>query len=311
MKRICVIASGGDAPGMNACLEAIYLHAGARGYETWVAFSGYDGLIYDNISYVTPEKVIGISGISGYVYKSARSPLFTTKQGFTAAISNIKKHGFEAVIVIGGNGSFIGAGRLKKAGIPVIGVPATIDNDVFTTRHNLGFSSACETAVQMVDMLRATMETNQRDHVVLLMGRHCDDLARTVGQATFADIIDMEGNRHTPQMVANIFAAKRKAGKTSCMMIMQERKGPSAIQEAIDAANYMQELCTVSGDSQIRMNTLGHLQRGAPPSCRDRFLAVAYGRGAVDSIVKKHFGVSLAMIDRDVCLVDLPVAPIP
>jgi len=310
-KRICILASGGDAPGMNACFEAIYHRASEFGLEVFAAMHGFDGLIDDDIVRVTRENGTGISGVSGCVFKCARSPRFKTRDGFASAIATIKKHQFDALIALGGDGSFIGLGRLKNAGVPLVGIPATIDNDVPFTKESLGFSSACENAVELIDMLKVTMETNGRDHVVQIMGRHCNDLAQTIGEATFADIIDMEGHRHTPKMVADIFAQKRRQGKTSCFMIMLERKNTDVVQEAIANANYLQELTQVSGNSSIRMNTLGHLQRGARPSCHDRFLAVTYGRAALDCVMRKKFGVSVAMINGQIKLVNIDLTPIP
>jgi len=311
MKKICVLASGGDAPGMNACMEAIFLRGSELGYDVWVAVSGYDGLVKGQVAKLTPQNACGISNKSGCVFKCARSPLFMTRDGFNSAVTNIKKYGFEAVIVIGGNGSFCGAGSLKVAGIPVIAIPATIDNDVFITKHNLGFSSACESAVQLIDALKTTMETNDRDHIVQLMGRHCIQLSYMVGMATFADIIDMEGQRNTPAEMAKLIASKRKSGKSSVYMLMQERKGTDAVSEAVNSAQYLKDLWALSGNANTRMNTLGHLQRGAPPSCRDRYLGVVYGQAALDCVVNKRFGVGLGLVNDQVSCIDIDPMPLP
>ena len=296
---------------MNACMEAIFLRGSELGYEVWVAVAGYDGLVKDNLLRLTVSNTVGISYKSGCVFKCLRSPSFQTRDGFNKALAVIKKHGLEALIVLGGNGSFKGMGCLKSAGIPVIGIPATVDNDVFYTKHNLGFSSACESAVQLIDTLKATFETNDRDHIVQLMGRHCCELSYTVGTATFADIIDMEGQRHSPANAAQLIANKRKAGKSSVYMLMQERKNVDAVAEAMDGANYLKDLWAATGNKDIRMNILGHLQRGARPSCRDRFLGVVYGQAAVDCIVKKKFGIGLGYMNDQVGFVDIEPIQIP
>jgi 6-phosphofructokinase 1 len=311
VKKICILASGGDAPGMNACMEAVFFKGKELGYEVWVAVSGYDGLIKDEFVLMTAENSCGISQKSGCVFKCSRSARFVTTEGFAKALANFKKHDFEAMIVLGGNGSFYGMGRLKNAGLPVIGIPATIDNDVFFTKHNLGFSSACENAVQMIDILKETMETNDRDHIVQLMGRHCSELTNTVGTATFADIIDVEENRHTPEAVAEIFKKKRRYGKTSCFMIMQEKRYADPATEAIGGAEYLKHLWVASGDSNIRMNTLGHLQRGARPSCRDRYLGVVYGHAAVDCVINKHFGVGIGITNDQISYTEIELSPVP
>ena len=322
-KKICVLASGGDAPGMNACIEAFAFAAFSKGLEPYGAVKGYDGLIKNEIvqlidrsrthkgSLVSRENarnVRGISGQCGSVLKCGRSPDFANPEGFNRALATIQKHGFATIVVIGGNGSFQGAACLKAAGVPVIAIPATVDNDLFYTRHNLGFSSACENAVQMVDMLKATMQTNNRDHVVQLMGRHCPALALKVGIATFSDIVDIDGHRHTPQQAAQILKQKRAQGSESCTMIMQERKGADSIHEAIESANYLRDLAIAANDNQIRMNTLGHLQRGASVTAHDRWLGANYGVMAVDLAINGQFGTAVGWIKDQFSAVSIETA---
>ena len=290
---------------MNACLEAIVNRAASHGFELWVAIMGYDGLVNGNLVPVTRANCSGISGRAGCVIKCGRSEAFTTDSGFAKAIETIKQNGFEGLIVIGGNGTFMGVERLRSAGISVIAIPATIDNDVFFTKHNLGFSSATENAVALIDMLKVTMETNERDHVVQLMGRHNADLAQKVGEASFADVIDTVNKRHSAAEVVQIFKELRNQGKESCLMIMQERKNIDAAHEAIESANFLTELIVAAQDKRIRMNTLGHLQRGAAPSAHDRWLAVNYGNMAVDFAAKKRYGVAIGLLHSEFKAVEL------
>jgi len=311
IKRVCVLASGGDAPGMNACIEGLYLFANQNGLEIFASKGGFEGLINDDLVRLSNDNATGISGKSGCVFKSARSPRLKTREGFQNTLNTLKRHKIEALVVIGGNGSYVGAGRFKSAGVNILFVPATIDNDVCFTKNSLGFSSACESTVQLIDQLKSTMETNNRDHVVQLMGRHCNALSETVGAATLADIIDMEGNRHTPKQVAQIFANNRKHGKTSNFMIMQEVKAENAVEESIVSAKFMEQLKTESKDDNIRMTTLGHLQRGATPSCRDRFLAIMYGRAIVDCILRGIFCVGVNMKSGNITFEEIQFAPIP
>ena len=308
MRKICVLASGGDAPVMNACVEAVFNRASASGIEVWAAIMGFDGLVRDKVVKITPQTVRGASCMSGCVYKCGRSPEFTTEQGFAAALGNIKKHGFECIIVIGGNGSFMGLGRLKSVGVPVIGIPGTVDNDVFFTKHNLGFSSACESAVALIDVLKSTMLTNNRDHVVQLMGRYCSDLAQTVGIATFADVIDTNDHRHTPGEVAEIFKQQHAAGVESCTMILQEYKKVDAVAEALESAKFLKALSAATNDNSLRMNTLGYLQRGANPSARDRWLGSNYGALAVDLAARRQYGVAVGLIKDEFAVIELDEA---
>ena len=311
MQKICILASGGDCPGMNACVEAIYKYAKANGMNTVAAMNGFDGLVDDVFVNVTDTNATGISHKSGCVFGCSRSPRIKEHQGFKSAVSNIKKHGIDAMIVIGGNGSLVGAGRFKNAGINVTFIPGTIDNDVPGHKHSIGFSSACENSVKLIDTLKATMETSERDHIVQLMGRHCNELTQRVGIATFADVIDMEGARVTAQQVANVFVQNRKAGKTSNFMIMQERKAENAVKERLEDAKFLNEISRAAKSDNIRMSVLGYLQRGASPSCHDRFLAVLYGKAAVECIAKKQCGMGVAFINDGLHLLNIELAPIP
>jgi 6-phosphofructokinase 1 len=292
-------------------VESVYLYGAQKGFEVVAAINGYNGLVDEDFVTLNAENATGISGRGGCVFKCGRCQRIYEKKYFDMAVKNIKKHKFDGVVVLGGNGSAIGAGRFKAAGVNVILVPSTIDNDVDFTKHSLGFSSACETGVKMVDMIKNTMETSQRDHIILLMGRHCNELANRIGLASFADIIDMEGDRHTPETVAAIFAANRKKGKTSSFMIMQEKKSADHVSEMADSAKFVEQVWAASANKEVRLNTLGYLQRGAEPSCYDRFLAVMYGRTSVDCIIRKKFGVGLSATDGVVSLIELPLAPLP
>jgi len=311
MTKICVFACGGDAPGMNAFFEAVYLYGTAKGLEVFAAIDGFNGLIDNKVVRITAQNGTGISEKGGCVFKCGRSPRVMEHDGFMTAMANIRKNKFDTIVVAGGNGSLIGAGRFKSAGVNVVFVPATIDNDVSTTSNSLGFSSACESSVKMIDMLKDTMETSNRDHVVQLMGRSCNALAGTVGTATFADLVDMEGARYTPEQVADVFMRNRRAGKTSNMLIMQERKGKDFTDDILSGVSFVKKLCIACNDNNIRITTLGYLQRGAEPTCRDRYLAVMYARAAVESILARQFGVGVALVNEAIVYINIESAPIP
>jgi len=290
MKQICVLASGGDAPGMNACLEGILVAAGEKRIQVFGAFGGYDGLIEKRIEKLD---IKNISHLTGSVLKCGRSEAFKTKEGTDRAVEVLKN--FDALIVMGGNGSLSGAGRLSKAGVRVIGIPATIDNDLPYTTHSLGFSSAVEECVRLIDNLRSTMRTNDMDHVVQLMGRGCSLLTQKVGFATFAEIVDINENRHTPEQVAKIFETNRAGGQKSNLMVMQEKVGGSSLDDVVESVNYLIELSQAMDTSRVRMTTLGHLQRGAAVSAHDRWLGCNYGRMAVELLSKGKHGVKLGL----------------
>jgi len=311
MRKICVLASGGDCPGLNACIEAIYLSSIANGMEVWAAINGFDGLVTGEIVKACRDSATGISNRSGCVFGCNRGIKYRTHEGFKSAIANIKKHGFECIVVLGGNGSLVGTGRLRTAGINAVYIPSTVDNDVPGYKKSLGFGSACESAVKMVDMLRATMETSERDHIVQLMGRNCNELAVRVGTATFADLIDMEGARISPEQVASVFKANRAAGKKSNFMILQEFKADDAVQEKLVSAEYLKRIMQAMGTNDIRLNVLGHLQRGADPSCFDRYLAVRYGKAAVECVLHKKYGFGLDLVKDTITFHEIEFSPIP
>jgi len=302
-KKVLIVASGGDAPGMNACVESVWTHSRPMGWQVFVA-AGFGGLIERLWNPVTSG---GISHLTGCVYKSGRSKAFNTEEGIKLAVKNGKE--FDAVIVLGGNGSLKGAWeKLVGSGVNVLGIPATIDNDVYFTKNSLGFSSAVEEGVRLVDNLNATMRTNDRDHVIQIMGWHCDEITKTIGQASFADVIDINDNRHTPEQIAQIMHQNRTGGKESSTILIQERveKGKernfiTEMHESVDAWN---QLAAFAGDD-FRGHILGHLIRGAKPSARDRWLGFHYGRVAVELISKSKFGVGIGLVGDDWVTMDL------
>jgi 6-phosphofructokinase 1 len=298
--KICIVVSGGDAPGMNACVEAIFNYAMHLGMQVHVAIAGYQGLVNNVIVEATREKCNNISHQAGCVYRCARCPEFKTAEGFNAAMNTIISHAFDALVVIGGNGTLMGLEALKRAGINVIGIPATIDNDVFFTKNSLGFSSACEAIVQELDMVKATMGTHERNFLVTVMGRHCNELALKTGVASFANMIDIEERRHAPVEIAKLFVEQRAKGNMSCMTLLQENRP--------DAATLHGEVKALAQDGNLREDVLGYFQRGAPPSCHDRFLGAHYGVIAVDHIKNRKFGVVIGQINDEFVSVNLETA---
>jgi 6-phosphofructokinase 1 len=310
MQKICVLASGGDAPGMNACVKAVFERGKALGFEVQIAVNGLDGILDENFVKLTDENTALIANRTGCVFLCGRCPRFNDSAGVLKTAANLKKHKFDALIVIGGNGSQIAVGRLIVAGVNTVFIPGTIDNDVPHTKHALGFSSAMESAIQNIDALCGTFTTIKRDHIVELMGRGCNELATVLGLASFADAMDMEGSRMTPEQVGNLFKSNRKKGKNSNFVIMQERKEKDEVAMKMASAKYLGEVMKATGDETIRMTTLGFLQRGGVPSCRDRWLGVLYGRASVDCVRDKKFGVGVTLENDKISFYEVEKKPI-
>ncbi|MCL2587185.1 MAG: 6-phosphofructokinase [Firmicutes bacterium] len=300
-KKILVIASGGDAPGMNACVESIWTHAQKFGWQVFGG-AGYTALIEGLWVPIDAALASGISHMTACVVGSSRSKAFGTPEGIAAAVANAKAS-FDAIVVLGGNGSLKGAWeKLERNGVNVIGIPATIDNDVFFTKNSLGFSSAVEEGARLVDNLNGTMRANERDHVIQIMGWHCDELTKAIGEATFADIIDVNENRHSPQQIAQILERNRTAGKGSSTVLIQEKvdksKDRNFIREMHEGVDFWNQIAAFAGDD-IRGHILGHTLRGAAPSARDRWLGFHYGRVAVELIQVGKFGVGIGLVGDD------------
>ena len=314
IRRIGVLTSGGDAPGMNAAIRAVVLTAIHFGVECVGIRRGFNGLISGDMIPLTAGQVAGISKHGGTVLFTARSAEFFTPEGQKRAADNCRFMGLDGLIVIGGDGSFHGAQKLAELGVRVIGIPGTIDNDIGCTSYTIGFDTACNTAVEAVDRLNDTMQSHERCSVVEVMGRHSGHLALNVGIATGATVTlipEMEIDFVTD--VADRIRAARLSGKTHFTVIVAE--GASMSAEAVAAK--IKEATGVD----TRVTTLGHLQRGGPPLVRDRVTASRMGYKAVelllsgtynriicmrgDQIVDYDINEALAMtkgLDVDACL---------
>ena len=280
-----MLASGGDAPGMNACMEAVFNYGMQLGFEVWVARMGYDGILNEHLVLATRDKCNGISHLAGCVYRCGRSTAFNSVSGTRKAIEVLRKHAFDALVVLGGDGSLRGLERLKQAGINVIGVPATVDNDCYYTKNALGYASAVEAVVQYVDRIKPTMQTNERSFMVQVMGKGCSDLALTSAVACFANFVDRSEKRYTAAQVSDLFNSQREKGNTSCIGIVEENRK--------DLDTFLEGIKIRSHDGKVRLDQGYYYQRGAVPSFRDRLLAAQYGIKAVDLIKEGKYGVAI------------------
>ncbi len=273
VKRIGVLTSGGDAPGMNAAIRAVVLTAQHLGIECVGVRRGYNGLISGDVINMTADDVMGITRLGGTCLYTARSPEFMTKKGLKRGADNCKFMGIDGLVIIGGDGSYRGALALSKAGIPVIGIPGTIDNDIGCTTYTIGFDTACNTAIDACDKLDDTMQAHERCSVVEVMGHRAGHLALNVGISTGATVTlipEMEINFERD--VADRIRSARLAGHTHFTVIVAEG--------AASAHNVAEKIKELTG-IETRVTTLGHIQRGGTPLVRDRVTASRMGYRAV------------------------------
>ena len=273
MKTIGVLTSGGDAPGMNAAVRAVVRTAISQGMKVKGIFRGYNGLIEGDIQDLDIRSVSDIIHRGGTVLYTARSPHFKTEEGMAEAIANCKKHGIEGIIVIGGDGSYRGARDLSMRGIPCIGIPGTIDNDISSTDYTIGFDTAMNTAMEMVDKVRDTAQSHDRCSVVEVMGRRAGYIALQSGIAVGATaILVPEIDTKVEDVVAKI-RETQYTGKKHFIVIVAEGVGGVA-----EIAAKIEEQTGI----EARATVLGHVQRGGRPTVRDRVMATEMGYSAVE-----------------------------
>jgi len=290
--RIGVFCSGGDAPGMNACVRAVVRSAVAAGHEVVGIMRGYQGLLEedfflarDNRPCMTLRSVSGISPLGGTILRTSRCEEFKTAAGQEKAAKILQRHAIDALIPIGGDGTFHGAVALAEHwGGRIVGCPGTIDNDLIGTDFTIGFATAVQTAVEAVDKLRDTAESHERMFLVEVMGRHSGYIALHTALAAGAEVACIpETGTHVPAIVEKLKILKAR-GKKSIMVVVaegDEEGGAARLAEHLDAAG-----CPFS----IRTVILGHLQRGGSPVPADRILAARLGDFAVRSILEGHTG---------------------
>ena len=278
IKRIGVLTSGGDAPGMNAAVRSVVRSASSLGIECLGIRRGYNGLISGDIEKLGPESVSRIINRGGTVLYTARSEEFRTEQGRKKAAEVCRLFGIDGLVAIGGDGTFRGLLEFSKYGISTVGVPATIDNDIACTDYTIGFDTAANTAIEAVDRLRDTMQSHERCSVVEVMGRNAGHLALYVGLASGATaVLVPEKPFDFERDVAERIRIARINGKTHFMIIVAEGAG-----SAMTIGDKIHEELGVD----TRVTILGHIQRGGAPSARDRVTATSMGFHAVNILVK-------------------------
>ena len=278
IKTIAVLTSGGDAPGMNAVIRSVVRTALANGKKVKGIRRGYAGLLDEDIIDMDAKSVADIIQRGGTILYTARCAEFTTPEGQDKGAAICKKHGIDAVVVIGGDGSFQGARKLAARGINTIGVPGTIDLDIACTDYTIGFDTAINTAMEAIDKVRDTSTSHERCSIIEVMGRHAGYIALWCGVANGAeDILIPEKYDYNEQSIINNIINNRKRGKTHHIIINAEGIGHStSMARRIEAATGIETRATI----------LGYMQRGGNPTCKDRYFASIMGSYAVDILLE-------------------------
>lgn len=295
MKRIAVLTSGGDAPGMNAAIRAVVRTGIDRGWEVFGVRHGYAGLIAGVMEALTARDVGGILQRGGTILGSARSPEFHTEAGRRTALRHLGERGIEAMVVIGGNGSQTGAHTLSQMGFPVVGVASTIDNDLYGSDITIGVDTALNIALEAIDRLKTTASSHQRAFLVEVMGRDSGYLALMAGIAGGAEAVVIPELDADPDVVAAELRAAYERGKLHALVVVAEGAKYNAEAMAHHFRDHQAEL-----GFQLRVTTLGHVQRGGAPGAFDRILATRLGAGATEALARGEHGVLVGFVKGEV-----------
>ena len=300
VKRIGILTSGGDAPGMNAAVRAVVRTALGKGIECVGIRRGWNGLINSDFFPMDSDSVSHILDRGGTILFTARSEEFINEGGRKKAVATCKLLGLDGIVAIGGDGTFRGALELSRMGIPVVGIPATIDNDIGCSHYTIGFDTACNTAVECIDKLRDTMQSHERCSVVEVMGRHAGHLALYVGLAVGATAVLIPGRQvDFDQDIVEKIRQARLAGTTHYMVVVAEGAGSAA-----DIGKRIHEELGLDP----RVTVLGHIQRGGSPSARDRETASRMGYKAVMALVSGQGNCIIATQDGRIVDLDMEEA---
>lgn len=280
MKKIGILTSGGDAPGMNAAIRAAVRYGIALDMEVVGIERGYTGLLEGRFVPMGLRSVSDIIQRGGTILRTARCPEFKTPEGQEQGMKNLREAGIEGLIVIGGDGSFMGAKVLSEKGFPTIGIPGTIDNDLAYTDYTLGFDTAANTILDAINKIRDTMSSHERISIVEVMGRHCGDLALYAGIGGGAEVIIVPEMKLSNDDIVNKLLEFRANGKRSGIVVLAEGAGH---------ADELTKMLVEKTNLEIRSSVLGHIQRGGSPSNQDRYLGTCFGARAVQ-LLKKGVG---------------------
>ncbi|WP_141432012.1 6-phosphofructokinase [Bacillus sp. 03113] len=289
MKRIGVLTSGGDAPGMNAAVRAVVRKAIYSNLEVYGIVGGYAGLISGNIKKLELGSVGDIIQRGGTFLYSARCEEFKTKEGQQKGIEQLKAHGIDALVVVGGDGSYMGAKALTEQGYPCVGVPGTIDNDIPGTDFTIGFDTALNTVIEAIDKIRDTASSHERTFVIEVMGRNAGDLALWAGLAGGAETVLIPEENYNMDEIVDRLKKGSERGKTHSIIIVAE-----GVCSGVEFGKKIKE----QTDFDTRVSVLGHMQRGGSPTAFDRVLASRLGAYAVELLLEGKGGRAVGIVDN-------------
>lgn len=291
MKRIAVLTSGGDAPGMNAAVRAVVRKGIYEGLEVYGVKYGFRGLVNGDLKKMELGDVGDYIQRGGTFLHSARYPEFASEEGQLKGIEQLEKFGIDALVVIGGDGSYHGAEALTKRGFNAIGLPGTIDNDISGTDFTIGFDTACNTALDAIDRIRDTASSHDRTFIIEVMGRNCGDIALYAGIAGGADAIIVPEEKFDIHKIVEQLNVRRARGKAHSIIVLAEgvMSGPEF---AAELDKY--------GDFDSRASVLGHIQRGGNPTTADRVLASRLGARAVELLLEGKGGLAVGIVANQI-----------
>ncbi len=299
MKRIAVMTSGGDSPGMNAAIRAIVRTGLEYDIETYGIRQGYAGLLNGDFELLTSVAVSGILQRGGTVLQTARNAEFKTEQGQRKGLRRLNEKGIEGLIVIGGNGSLTGGQRLHELGMPVIGIPGSIDNDIYGTDMSVGVDTTLNTILDSLDRLRDTATSHQRAFIIEVMGRNCGYLALMGAILGGAEVVVTPERAPSMAEIATALEDAYVRGKTHAIAVVAE----GAPYRVTELAEFLSNKATIG--FEIRLTILGHVQRGGSPTAFDRLLATRMGVKAVRTLHEGQSGVMVALSGREIKTIPL------
>jgi len=304
IKCIGVLTSGGDAPGMNAAVRAVVRTSSFYNIKCVAIYKGYQGLIDNNTKVMNPRSVNNIINKGGTILKSARCLEFRTPEGRKKAFETIEKQNIDALVVIGGDGSFTGAMIFQSEfKIPVIGIPGTIDNDIYGTSHTLGYDTALNTVIDAIDKIRDTAISHNRLFFVEVMGRDAGHIALNTGIGAGAEEILIPEENMGLERLLDSLSRSEKSGKSSSIVVVAE--GDKTGKNVFEIAEYVEKNLP---HYEVRVSVLGHMQRGGSPSCFDRVLASRMGVQAVESLLNGDSNVMVGLKEDKMILTPLDKA---
>ncbi|MBC7524005.1 MAG: 6-phosphofructokinase [Flavobacterium sp.] len=302
--KIGVLTSGGDSPGMNAAIRSVVRTCAFHNIDCVGIYRGYQGMIEGDFKEMNARSVNNIVNKGGTILKSARSKEFMTPEGRKKAYDNLVKAGIDSLVIIGGDGSFTGAEIFNSEyGFPVMGIPGTIDNDIFGTSHTLGFDTALNTVVEVIDKIRDTASSHNRLFLVEVMGRDAGHIALNAGIGAGAEEILIPEEDLGLERLLDSLKKSKASGKSSSIVVIAE--GDKIGKNVFELKDYIEENLP---EYDVRVSVLGHMQRGGSPSCYDRVLASRLGVKAVESILEGKSNYMVGMLNDKVALTPLELA---